>query len=100
MHARLRVLEVETKMLRQRLDGRFGSVVSRVARRIRNPLLAPRDHDRTRLLALSLALPSLLEIRNIGVQSIDDAVEVRIQDLRKAMVSSRPLLSTNTKKKT
>ena len=83
--ARRRVLEVEGEMLRQRLDGRFGRVVSRVARRVGDALLAARDDDGTRPVPVPLTIPipmlPFLEIRHVGVQPVDHAVQIRIEDL-------------------
>ena len=77
MDARLRIFKVETKMLRQRLNRRLTRVISRIARRIRDPLLAARNHNRTGC----CVLPLFLESRNKRVKPVYHAVEIRIEYL-------------------
>jgi hypothetical protein len=73
----IRILEVEGEMLSQRLHGRLARVVRRVAGRIRDALLATCDDDRGRCVG-----GARLERRDICVQPVDYAKEVRVEYLR------------------
>ena len=77
MDARLRLPQIVTKMLRQRLNRRLTRVISRIARRIRDPLLAARNHNRTGC----CVLPLFLESRNERVEPVYHAVQIRIEYL-------------------
>lgn len=76
MHTRARILQIETQVFRQGLDSGLASIVRGIARRIGNALLRPRNHDCARRGAL-------LERGHEGVEAVNDAEEVRAENLRK-----------------
>ena len=73
-----RSFQVETQLLRQRVDGGLGGIVGRVAGRIRNPLFAARDDycgGRGGWLAG-------LEGWDEGIEPVEDTEDVRAENLR------------------
>lgn len=70
------VLEIEAQMLRQGFDSSFRRIVRRVAGRVGDALLTARDDNRTGRVGRPC-----LEGRHIGVQSVNDAIQIRVQNL-------------------
>lgn len=78
MHTNILLLpQIKTQMLSERLDSRFTSIIRRVSRRIRDTLFTSRDDNRR----LPNPFPPILERRDVSVQTIDDAVEVCLENL-------------------
>lgn len=71
MHIYSTILQIKTQVLCQRLDRSFTRIIRWASWRIRDPLLTSRDHDR--------ASSSGLEIRDICVEPMDHAHEIRAQ---------------------
>lgn len=82
MDVSIRIPQIEREMFSQRLHRRFGRVVRRVARRIRDTLLAACDDDRGGCVGRAR-----LEGGNVGVQAIYHTEEVRVKDLGFVSVS-------------
>jgi hypothetical protein len=76
MYANIRVLQIEAQMLGERLHSRFARVVRYVSRRIRDALFTSRDDNRRRLV-----WGPRLETRDVGVEAVDDALEIGVEDL-------------------
>ena len=72
MHRRARVPEIEAQVLGQRPDGRLTGIVRGVAGRVRDALLAARDHDGRRRIGRRAGLKR----RDEGVQPVDHAEQV------------------------
>ena len=75
-HIGMHRVQLVVETLSHRLDGRLARVVSRVARRIGDALLGPRDDDGRR----GGTLIERLDRRQEGRDPVDHAVQVHVED--------------------
>ena len=68
--------EIPAEVLSQRLDCRFGSIVCGVSRRVCDSLFAASNYDGGRL-----RFGSFLHDRQECIHAVDDAKQIRLQDL-------------------